>query len=161
MPSAEVVANDGSRSEAQPAGARWSERLKALRRIPPIFRMVWDCAPEVVVLGSIARVVVSVIPVALLWVTRIIIDAINSHLAYHAALRPHFWWLVALEFVLASVVAMMGRVLTFFDTVLADKFTRHISTRIMEHASRLDLTRYEDPLSTTRWSARACKAPTA
>ncbi|MGA8870402.1 MAG: ABC transporter ATP-binding protein [Candidatus Acidiferrales bacterium] len=146
MPSAEVVANDGSRSEAQPAGARWSERLKALRRIPPIFRMVWDCAPEVVLLGSIARVVVSVIPVALLWVTRIIIDAINSHLAYHAALRPHFWWLVALEFVLASAVAMLGRVLTFFDTVLADKFTRHISTRIMEHASRLDLTRYEDPL---------------
>ncbi len=147
MPSsAETVANEGNRSEAQAADARWSERLKALRRIPPIFRMVWNCAPEVVLLSSLARVVVSVIPVALLWVTRIIIDSINSHLAYHAALRPHFWWLVALEFVLASAVAMLGRVLTFFDTVLADKFTRHISTSIMEHASKLDLTRYEDPL---------------
>jgi ATP-binding cassette subfamily B protein len=147
MPSsAEAVAGEGSRSEAQTAGARWSERLKALRRIPPIFRMVWDCAPEVVLLGSVARVIVAVIPLALLKVTQIIIDSINQHLAYHTALRPHFWWFVGAEFVLASAVAMLGRVLTFFDTVLADKFTRHISTRIMEHASRLDLTRYEDPL---------------
>jgi ATP-binding cassette, subfamily B, bacterial len=144
--SVEAVANEGNRSEAQAADARWSERLKALRRIPPIFRMVWNCAPEVVLMSSLARVVVSVIPVALLKVTQIIIDSINSHLAYHVALPHYFWWLVGLEFALASGVAMMGRVLTFFDTVLADKFTRHISTSIMEHASKLDLTRYEDPL---------------
>jgi ATP-binding cassette, subfamily B, bacterial len=139
-------ASEGEKSEAQVAGARWSERLKALRRIPPIFRMVWDCAPEVVFMSAIARVIVSVIPVALLKVTQIIIDAINRHLAYHAVLPRYFWALVGVEFVLASAVAMLGRVTTFFDTVLADKFTRHISTSIMEHASRLDLTRYEDPL---------------
>ncbi len=139
-------ANEGDKSEAQAAGARWSERLKALRRIPPIFRMVWNCAPEVVFMSAIARVIVSVIPVALLKVTQIIIDAINRHLAYHAVLPRYFWALVGVEFVLASAVAMLGRVTTFFDTVLADKFTRHISTSIMEHASRLDLTRYEDPL---------------
>ena len=139
-------ANEGDKSEAQAAGARWSERLKALRRIPPIFRLVWNCAPEVVFMSAIARVIVSVIPVALLKVTQIIIDAINRHLAYHAVLPRYFWALVGVEFVLASAVAMLGRVTTFFDTVLADKFTRHISTSIMEHASRLDLTRYEDPL---------------
>ena len=144
--SAEAVANDGSRSEAQAAGARWSERLKALRRIPPIFRMVWNCAPEVVFMSAVARVIISIIPVALLKVTQIIIDAINSHLAYHAVLPHYFWALVAIEFVLASAVAMLGRITTYFDTVLADKFTRHISTSIMEHASKLDLTRYEDPL---------------
>ena len=33
----------------------------------------------------------------------------------------------------------------YFDRVLADKFTRYISIRIMEHASRLDLMSYEDP----------------
>jgi ATP-binding cassette subfamily B protein len=139
-------ASDGDKSEAQAAGARWSERLKALRRIPPIFRMVWNCAPQVVFMSAVARVIVSVIPVALLKVTQIIIDAIDHHHAYHTALPHYFWPLVGVEFVLASAVAMLGRVTTFFDTVLADKFTRHISTSIMEHASRLDLTRYEDPL---------------
>jgi ATP-binding cassette subfamily B protein len=131
--------------EAKPE-AKWSERLKALRKIPPVMRMVWTCAPEVVALSVGARLAVSVIPVALLWVTRIIIDAIDRHIWYHTALPHTFWLLVALEFALASLAAMMGRALCFFDTVLADKFTRHISTRIMEHASRLDLIRYEDPL---------------
>ncbi len=127
--------------------ANWSDRLKALRRVPPVFRMVWACAPSVVLLSVLARVAVSVIPVALLFVTRIIIDAIVRHTtAPHAPLPTHFWQLVALEFVLASLAAMIGRILVFFDAVLADKFTRHVSTRIMEHASRLDLTRYEDPL---------------
>jgi ATP-binding cassette subfamily B protein len=128
--------------------ANWSERLKALRKVRPVFGMVWSCAPDVVLLSVLARLAISVIPVALLWVTRIIIDAIIAHhsMPAHAALPTHFWWLVALEFALASLAAMLGRLLNFFDTVLADKFTRHISTRIMEHASRLDLTRYEDPL---------------
>jgi ATP-binding cassette, subfamily B, bacterial len=127
--------------------ANWSERLRALRKVKPVFRMVWNCAPQVVLLSVLARLAISVIPVALLWVTRLIIDAIVRHnLPAHAALPVHFWWLVALEFGLASLAAMLGRLLNFFDTVLADKFTRHISTRIMEHASRLDLTRYEDPL---------------
>ncbi len=109
--------------------------------------MVWNCAPEVVLLSVLARLTISVIPVGLLWVTRIIIDAIVRHnTPAHAALPGDFWLLVALEFALASLAAMLGRLLSFFDTVLADKFTRHISTRIMEHASRLDLTRYEDPL---------------
>jgi ATP-binding cassette subfamily B protein len=132
-------------SEAKPE-AKWSERLQALRKIPPVLRMVWTCAPEVVALSVGARLAVSVIPVALLWVTRIIIDAIDRHIWYHTALPHTFWLLVTLEFALASLAAMLGRALCFFDTVLADKFTRHISTRIMEHGSRLDLIRYEDPL---------------
>ncbi len=126
--------------------AKWSERLKALGKVPHVFRIVWTCAPRVVVLSVIGRLGISVIPVGLLWVTRIIIDSIDRHIWYNAALPKTFWWLVALEFVLASSAAMLGRILTFFDTLLADKFTRHISTRIMEHASGLDLTRYEDSL---------------
>jgi ATP-binding cassette subfamily B protein len=135
-------------NQTQTPAAKWSERLSALRRVPPVFRMVWTCAPDVVLLSVLARLAISVIPVALLWVTRIIIDAIVRHTMspVHAPLPNNFWWLVALEFLLASLAAMLGRLLGFFDTVLADKFTRHISTRIMEHASRLDLTRYEDPL---------------
>src|SRR5580704_8144162 len=135
-------------SQTRTPAAKWSERLSALRRVPPVFRMVWTCAPDVVLLSLLARLAISVIPVALLWVTRIIIDAIVRHTMspVHTPLPNNFWWLVALEFLLASLAAMLGRVLGFFDAVLADKFTRHISTRIMEHASRLDLTRYEDPL---------------
>ena len=126
--------------------ANWAERIRAIRRVPPIFRMVWACAPGVVAFSIGARLIVSVIPLAMLRVTQLIIDAIIQHTSAHAALPPHFWGLVALEFVLASTAAILGRAIGYLEAVLADKFTRHISTQIMEHASRLDLTRYEDPL---------------
>ena len=41
--------------------------------------------------------------------------------------------------------AVLGRVGGFFDSLLSDRFTRHVSVRVMAHASRLDLSTYEDP----------------
>jgi ATP-binding cassette subfamily B protein len=93
-----------------------------------------------------ARLAASLVPLAMLAVTKLIIDAIYAFMSHHRALPAYFWWLVVLEFVLASVGTILVRLLDFCDSVLADKFTRHISTRIVEHASRLDLTSYEDPL---------------
>jgi ATP-binding cassette, subfamily B, bacterial len=126
---------------------KWHERLKALRsNTPPIIRMVWESAPKVVVASLLARLVASLIPLAMLGVTKLIIDAIYGLLSHRKALPAEFWWLVVLAFVLASLGTFLVRVLDFCDSVLADKFTRHISTRIVKHASRLDLTSYEDPL---------------
>lgn len=124
----------------------WRRRLKALRNIPPVLRIVWESGPGVVLSGNILRVLVALIPLALLAVTRWIIDAVVGHVAKHQALIPHFWWLVAIEFGLAALSGLLGRAVDYCDALLADKFTFHISTRIMEHASRLDLASYEDPI---------------
>ena len=129
----------------QPPRPKWQARLKALRNIPPVFRMVWEAAPGIVVSSLIFRLCVSLVPVAMLWVTKNIIDAVYLHLSAHIALPKIFWWLVVLEFALASLATIFARANDFCDTVLADRFTRYISTRIMEHASRLDLTSFEDP----------------
>src|SRR5271156_2036092 len=129
----------------QPPRPKWQARLKALRNIPPVFRMVWEAAPGIVVSSLVFRLCVSLVPVAMLWVTKLIIDAVYNHLSAGVALPSIFWWLVAMEFALASVATILARANDFCDTVLADRFTRYISTRIMEHASRLDLTRFEDP----------------
>src|SRR6202521_167784 len=126
---------------------KWRARLKALRsNTPSIVRIVWESAPKVVVTSLLARLAASLVPLAMLAVTKLIIDAIYAFMSHHKVLPAYFWWLVVLEFVLASLGTILVRVLDFCDSVLADKFTRHISTRIVEHASRLDLTSYEDPL---------------
>jgi ATP-binding cassette subfamily B protein len=126
---------------------KWGERLHALRHHTPlIFRMVWESAPKVVVASLGARLLASLIPLAMLAVTGTIIQNIHAFTSHEKALTTYFWWLVAAEFALASLSTILVRVLDFFDTVLADKFTRHISTRIVLHASRLDLTSYEDPV---------------
>jgi len=124
---------------------KWRERIRGLNNVPPLFKMVWEAAPAAVASSLVLRLVVSLIPVSMLAITRVIIDSIYGLTSQHRALPGFFWWLVALEFGLASLGTILARLTDFCDTVLADKYTRHVSTRIMEHASRLDLTRYEDP----------------
>ena len=123
----------------------WNERLRALKNIPPVVRMVWESGPVVVALGSVLRVVAALVPLSMLAVTRWIIDAIVAHVSSQQSLPHHFWWWVALEFALASLGTILTRTVDYCDSLLADKFTRHISVRVMEHASHLDLASYEDP----------------
>jgi ATP-binding cassette, subfamily B, bacterial len=123
----------------------WGKRLQALKNIPPVLKIIWDSSPAVVSAELALRAIVAMVPLALLAVTRLIIDAVVSHVAHGEALRPHFWWLVGAEFALAAFATILNRIVDFCDTLLSDKFARHISIRIMEHASRLDLFCYEDP----------------
>lgn len=124
---------------------RWSDRLAALRNTLPIFRMVWEASPGIVASNIAVRLVVSLLPLAMLAVTKVIIDSIYQNRANHAPLVSYFWWLVVLEFVLACVTTILVRITDYCDTVLADKYAKYVSVRIMQHASRLDLTSYEDP----------------
>ena len=136
------MANAGTSERLVP---KWRERIRGLNNIRPLFKMVWEAAPGAVTSSLLLRLVISLIPVAMLAITRVIIDSIYGLTSQHRALPGFFWWLVGLEFCLASFGTILARLTDFCDSVLADKYTRHISTRIMEHASRLDLTRYEDP----------------
>ena len=78
-------------------------------------------------------------------ITRFIIDSISNMISRHRALPSEFWWLVLLEFGLACAGMILGRMVDYCDAVFADKYATYINTRIMEHASRLDLATYEDP----------------
>lgn len=124
----------------------WSERIKALRNIPPVLRFVWDAAPGIVVSNLAFRVAAALVPLSILAVTRFIIDSVTSHQLRQVALPHIFWWMVLLEFVLAGVATFMARIIEFCDTTLADRYTRHISLALMKHAAKLDLMSYEDPL---------------
>jgi ATP-binding cassette, subfamily B, bacterial len=124
---------------------RWKDRLAALRNTLPIFRMVWEASPRIVVANVGVRLIVSLLPLAMLAVTKVIIDSIYNYTANHTPLPAYFWWLVISEFALACISTILVRVTDYCDTVLADKYAKHVSIRIMQHASRLDLTSYEDP----------------
>jgi ATP-binding cassette subfamily B protein len=124
----------------------WRQRLRALRTIFPVLRIVWASGPRVIAAGLLLRIVAAVIPIAMLSVSRVIIDAVVATTTGRRALSSAFWWLVALEFGLAALGAVLGRSVWFCDSLFADRFARHVSIRIMEHASTLDLASYEDPV---------------
>jgi len=124
----------------------WQERLSALRQVPPVLGIVWRSGPVVVSLGVIFRVFVSVLPVALLWVAKLIIDSIVRAVTTHSHVSPGFWWLVGTEFALAVGGSVLNRTIDYLDALLADKYTRYVSIEVMKHAADLDLVAYEDPV---------------
>ena len=124
----------------------WQERLAALGNVPAVLKIVWESGPPVVIFGLISRVFSSLLPVLLLWITKLIIDGIVHAVSTHQAVGPRFWWLVAAEFTLAVLNSFLVRTIDYSDSLLADKYTRHVSIRVLEHASNLDLLAYEDPI---------------
>jgi ATP-binding cassette subfamily B protein len=126
--------------------AGWRERFSALRNVPAVLRIVWESGRIVVTLGLILRLVSSLLPLGLLWITKLIIDGIVYAKTTHQAIPTQLWWLVGAEFGLAVFGSILSRGIDFLDALLADKYTRHVSIRVMEHAASLDLLAYEDPV---------------
>jgi ATP-binding cassette subfamily B protein len=124
----------------------WRERLAALRNVPPVLWIVWQSGPLVVSLGLVFRLISSLIPLAALWITKLIIDGIVLAVSSHQPVKPLLWWLVAAEFAIAIFGSILGRTIDYLDALLADKYTRHISIQVMKHAAELDLMAYEDPV---------------
>ena len=123
----------------------WRERLQALRNLPAMARIVWQSGPAVVCGVVFFRVVAALIPLAMLGVSKKILDSVQAHFSGHPLL-PQFWWWVGAEFALAVLGAITGRTIGYFDLLLADRYFRHVSLVVMDHASRLDLASYEEPL---------------
>jgi ATP-binding cassette, subfamily B, bacterial len=126
--------------------AGWQERISALRNVPAVLKCVWDSGPAVVIFGLVARLFSALLPVVLLWITKLIIDGIVRIKSAHQPLQPGFWWLVAAEFGVAVLNSILTRTIDYSDALLADKYTRHVSIRVMNHAASLDLMAYEDPV---------------
>jgi ATP-binding cassette subfamily B protein len=124
----------------------WRERVSALRNVPPVLKIVWDSGPSVVVFGLVSRLFSSLLPVVLLWITKLIIDSIVHSVSTHQPVQHGFWWLVAAEFALAVLNGVLIRTIDYSDSLLADKYMRHVSIRVMKHAASLDLIAYEDPV---------------
>ena len=124
----------------------WRERLAALRHVPPLLRLVFEThrGYTAAILGL--RVVRAFIPLAVLWVGKLIIDEVVAAMAAPAAAD---WWrlggLVGLELGIAVVGEGLARLSSLLESLLGDLFSNRISVRLMRHAATLDLAQFEDP----------------
>ncbi|MGC2659550.1 MAG: ABC transporter ATP-binding protein [Bryobacteraceae bacterium] len=114
--------------------------------MPPVLRIVWDSGPFVVAAGLFLRVLISFIPVTAAKVSGLIIDQVNGISKHQIPLTNYLWWLAGAEFSLMLLSGGIGRLIEYYDSVLADRYTRYVSIQTMEHASQLDLQTYEDPV---------------
>ncbi|MET0624427.1 MAG: ABC transporter ATP-binding protein [Pyrinomonadaceae bacterium] len=120
------------------------QRIAALRHVPPFVRMVWRTHRGLTLAMVALRLLRAGVPVALLWVGKLIIDVVVEARAGTLD-SGRLWRLVALEVALALAGETLARASSIVESLLGDLFSNHTSVLLMEHAARLDLYQFEDP----------------
>jgi ATP-binding cassette, subfamily B, bacterial len=108
--------------------------------------MVWETSPPLVIATIVLRAIRALLPLASLWVPKLIIDAVIAFVTHKTGNLAHIWKLVGIELGLAVFSDILGRVNTLCDSLLGDRFTDLVSVRLMRHATELDLAAFEDPV---------------
>jgi ATP-binding cassette subfamily B protein len=131
------------------------ERFGAMRNLPPFLKLVWRTSPILTSGDLLLRLVRALLPIATLYVGKLIIDEVVALAAsanapanfaawWASGLLDHLGWLLLLELGLAVSSDIFGRLVSLIDSLLSERFTNESSVRLMEHAAKLDLEDFED-----------------
>ncbi len=120
-------------------------RFKALRTLPPFFKMIWETSPSMALGNACLRLIKAALPLAMLYLGKLIIDEVirlsqvggNEDLTY-------LFSIIGAEFALAVLSDLLARGIALSDSLLGDLFANRTSIRLMEHAGSLDLDQFED-----------------
>jgi ATP-binding cassette, subfamily B, bacterial len=123
----------------------WRDRLAALKNLPPVLALLWRSGPVLVAAAVGFRVLVALLPLAALWIGKLIIDLVVDAARHPGPPPPRIWWLLAAEFAIAAAGSVLSRAIDYYDGRLGDRFSREVSLRVMRHAATLDLESFEDP----------------
>ncbi|HKO15472.1 MAG TPA: ABC transporter ATP-binding protein [Gemmatimonadaceae bacterium] len=121
------------------------ERLAALRYLPKLFQLVWSTNARYTTAMMLLRIIRAFQPLAVLWIGKLIIDAVVRAVATGVPDYPQLWRYVGLELAIVVAGELLARASALIESLLGDLFTNRISVRIMEHAATLDLHQFEDP----------------
>ena len=118
--------------------------MRALRYVPQLLSLVWNTHRGFTIAMAVLRLVRAFVPIATLWIGKLIIDGVVS------AQRTGASWhsvasLVVIEVAIVIVGELLARASSLVESLLGDLFSNRISVRLMEHAATLDLAQFEDP----------------
>jgi len=131
------------------------QRFSALGNLGPFLRLIWAIQPAMTAATLLLRLVRALLPVATLYVGKLIIDEVvrlgrlpdppgdlSAWLA--SGLARTVILLLLCELALAILSDLLGRLVSLFESLLAERFANSASVRLMEHAATLDLEDFED-----------------
>jgi ATP-binding cassette, subfamily B, bacterial len=131
------------------------ERFGALRNLWPFLLMVWRTSPQLTAASLLLRLVRALLPVAALYIGKLIIDDVvllvqapdkpeTLQRWLQSGLLNRLGLLLLAEFAMAVMTDVLGRVVSLVDSLLSERVSNASSVRLMEHAATLDLEDFED-----------------
>jgi ATP-binding cassette subfamily B protein len=128
-------------SHGGPAGR---QKLAVLRSVPAFLGLVWQTHRGYATATVLLRLLRSTVPVATLWVAKLIIDTVVSARLGKPDLS-RLWFLVGLELLIVSLGEALDKASAAVEGLFGDLCSHHISEKLIRHAATLDLRHFEDP----------------
>jgi ATP-binding cassette subfamily B protein len=119
-------------------------QFSALRHLPRLFKMIWAASKWMTLGNVMLRLVKSVIPLAMLYVGKEIIDEVVLLTQGDEADTNFLWLMVGVEFGLAIASEVLNRAIILLNSLLGDLFANKTSEELMRHAAKLDLYQFEN-----------------
>ncbi|GEN06648.1 ATP-binding cassette, subfamily B [Myxococcus fulvus] len=131
-----------------PAKSSLKERLKSagslFRQLPGTFRIFWQASPRGAVVLGLLTLVAAVLPAAIAWVGKLIVDAVVAAAQGSAEAHSRVYGLVGLEFALMLGSGVVERGLTLTRELLRANLGNLLNERILKKALELELRHFED-----------------
>jgi len=121
------------------------DSLRSIRQLGPFFKLIWETSSSLTMTNIALRIVKAAIPVALLYVGKLIIDEVILQISADPHDLAVLWRWVAVEFGLALLSDVLSRLISLTDGLLGDLFANRSSVDLMDKAATLDLAQFEDP----------------
>ncbi len=121
-----------------------TEQLSALKNLPKFIRLIWNTNKTLAVWNILLRLLASLLPLAILYVGKEIIDAIVFLIDHPGEDRTNLWQMFGIEAGLAVLQILFRQVISLIDGLLGDLFSNKVSEDIIRHAATLDLYQFEN-----------------
>lgn len=118
--------------------------FKALKYIPRFFKKVYESSPKLFIINIIARLLLSISPLLLLWVGKLIIDQVILDINTQPDNHKLLWQYIAIELGLAIVTDLLSRFVSLTDGLIGDLYANKSSVEIIRKTGEVELSQLED-----------------
>ena len=123
----------------------FKDSIQSLKMLRPFFKLIWETSAFYTVVNIILRLFKAGIPLATLYVGKLIIDEVILQIAQDEKVFTSLWLFIGIEFGLAILSDVLNRLINLTDALLGDLFANKSSVLLIEKAATLDLAMFEDP----------------
>ncbi len=116
----------------------------SLKFVPRFLGKIYQTRPALFIGNVILRLLKSLIPIALLWVGKEIIDEVILQVDLEPSELTRLYWLIGIELLLAIFSDVFNRLIALSDGLLGDLYSNASSIELIQKTAKVELASLED-----------------
>ncbi|HWD04598.1 MAG TPA: ABC transporter ATP-binding protein [Amycolatopsis sp.] len=129
-----------------------------VRGLPKVARLTWEASPTLTIMLALVTLLSGLLPTATAYIAKILLDAVVAAIQHRGTLGD-IVRITLLQFGVLAATAVTTAITQIAQTLLQERMTLTIRHRVMDHASKLQLSYFEGSASYDMLRQAAQEAP--